>query len=47
MRKDIKVDVLKGDAFRVAYIGDNPITVMKVTDRLASTFIDENSKIGR
>jgi polysaccharide chain length determinant protein (PEP-CTERM system associated) len=44
MRKDIKVDVLKGDAFRVAYIGDNPITAMKVTDRLASTFIDENSK---
>jgi len=42
MRKDIKVEILKGDAFRVAYIGDNPITVMKVTERLASLFIEEN-----
>lgn len=40
--RDIKVETLKGDAFRVSYIGDNPITVMKVTDRLASHFIDEN-----
>jgi polysaccharide chain length determinant protein (PEP-CTERM system associated) len=44
MRKDIAVDVLKGDAFRVAYVGDNAVTVMKVTDRLASLFIEENLK---
>lgn len=40
--RDIKVDVLKGDAFRIAYIGDSPQVVMKVTGRLASLFIDEN-----
>ena len=40
--RDIRVDTLKGDAFRIAYIGDNPVTVMRVTDRLASHFIDEN-----
>ena len=40
--RDIKVETLKGDAFRIAFIGDNPVTVMRVTDRLASHFIDEN-----
>jgi polysaccharide chain length determinant protein (PEP-CTERM system associated) len=40
--KDIKVDVLKGDAFRIAYVGKQPQTVMKVTERLASLFIEEN-----
>lgn len=40
--KDIRVETLKGDAFRISYIGDNPQTVMRVTDRLASHFIDEN-----
>lgn len=42
MRKDITVEVVKGDAFRVSYIGRNPRTVMKVTDRLSSLFIEEN-----
>jgi polysaccharide chain length determinant protein (PEP-CTERM system associated) len=42
MRNDIKVDVVKGDAFRVSYIGREPRTVMKVTDRLSSLFIEEN-----
>ena len=42
MRSDIKVDVVKGDAFRVSYIGRDPRTVMKVTDRLSSLFIEEN-----
>ena len=40
--RDIKVETLKGDAFRISFIGDNPIIVMRVTDRLASHFIDEN-----
>jgi polysaccharide chain length determinant protein (PEP-CTERM system associated) len=40
--RDIRVETLKGDAFRIAFIGDNPVTVMRVTDRLASHFIDEN-----
>ena len=33
---------MKGDAFRVAYVGDDARTVMKVTERLASLFVEEN-----
>ena len=40
--QEIKVDVVKGDAFRVSYIGSDPRTTMKVTERLASLFIEEN-----
>jgi polysaccharide chain length determinant protein (PEP-CTERM system associated) len=42
MRKDIEVQIVKGDAFRVAYTGEEPRTVMRVTERLASLFIDES-----
>ena len=42
MRKDIDVQIVKGDAFSVSYVGDDPRTVMKVTERLASLFIEEN-----
>src|SRR6185436_4244686 len=42
MRKDIDVEVVRGESFRVAYIGEDPATVMRVTDRLASLFIEEN-----
>jgi polysaccharide chain length determinant protein (PEP-CTERM system associated) len=42
MRKDIDVKVVKGDAFRVAYLGSDAETVMQVTNRLASLFIEEN-----
>jgi polysaccharide chain length determinant protein (PEP-CTERM system associated) len=42
MRRDITVQVVKGDAFRISYVGDEPRTVMKVTERLASLFIEEN-----
>jgi polysaccharide chain length determinant protein (PEP-CTERM system associated) len=42
MRKDIEVQIVKGDAFRVAFTGDDPRTVMRVTERLASLFIDES-----
>jgi polysaccharide chain length determinant protein (PEP-CTERM system associated) len=42
MRKDIEVQIVKGDAFRVAFTGEDPRTVMKVTERLASLFIDES-----
>ncbi len=44
MRRDIQVQIVKGDAFRVAYTGDEPRTVMRVTERLASLFIDESLK---
>jgi polysaccharide chain length determinant protein (PEP-CTERM system associated) len=42
MRRDIDVEIVKGDAFRIGYTGQNPRTVMKVTERLASLFIEEN-----
>ncbi len=42
MRRDIDVQIVKGDAFRVSYTGDDPRTVMQVTERLASLFIEEN-----
>ena len=42
LRRHIDVKVVKGDAFRVAYVGDDASTVMKVTNRLASLFIEEN-----
>jgi polysaccharide chain length determinant protein (PEP-CTERM system associated) len=42
MRRDIGVQVLRGDSFRISYIGDNPRMVMRVTERLASLFIEEN-----
>jgi len=42
MRKDIEVQIVKGDAFRVSFIADDARTAMKVTERLASLFIEEN-----
>jgi polysaccharide chain length determinant protein (PEP-CTERM system associated) len=42
MRNDISVQVVKGDAFRVSFTSDEPRTAMRVTERLASLFIEEN-----
>ena len=42
MRADIKVTVESKDGFRVNYISDEPSTAQKVTERLATLFIDEN-----
>jgi polysaccharide chain length determinant protein (PEP-CTERM system associated) len=42
MRRDIDVQTVKGDAFKVAFTGREPRTVMRVTERLASLFIDES-----
>lgn len=44
MRRDIDVDVVKADAFRIRYLSDSPQTAMRVTGRLATLFIDENLK---
>lgn len=41
-QKDIRAEPVKGDAFRVSYTGQNPRTVMRVTDRMASLFIEES-----
>ena len=42
MRHDIGVNILPGEAFRISYTGANPRTVTRVTERLASLFIEEN-----
>jgi polysaccharide chain length determinant protein (PEP-CTERM system associated) len=42
MRKQINVETVKGDAFRVSYVSGDPQAAMKVTNRLASLFIEEN-----
>jgi uncharacterized protein involved in exopolysaccharide biosynthesis len=46
MRSDIRTAPLKGDVFQVQYIGANPVIVMKVTERLASLFLEESLKDG-
>ena len=46
MRQDIEVKVMGGNnAFSIAYVGADPLIVMKVTNILASLFIDENLRI--
>ncbi len=46
MRQDIEVKVMGGNnAFSIAYVGTDPLIVMKVTNLLASLFIDENLRI--
>ena len=47
LRRNIATAPLKGDIFQVQYIGDNPATVMKVTERLASLFLEESLKDGQ
>jgi polysaccharide chain length determinant protein (PEP-CTERM system associated) len=42
MLLDIKIAPVKGDAFKVSYISQDPLTAKKVTEQLASLFIDES-----
>ena len=42
MRSNISVQVVKGDAFRVSFSTDDARMSMRVTERLASLFIEEN-----
>jgi polysaccharide chain length determinant protein (PEP-CTERM system associated) len=42
MRTDITVSMVKGDAFYVRYISNDARTAMKVTERLASLFVEDN-----
>ncbi len=44
MRRDVSTAALKADVFQVQYTGENPITVMKVTERLASLFLEETQR---
>jgi polysaccharide biosynthesis transport protein len=46
MRKDIDVKVVgSGNAFTISYVGGDPPTTMKVTNTLASLFIEENLRL--
>jgi polysaccharide chain length determinant protein (PEP-CTERM system associated) len=42
MRENIDADPVRGDAFRVSYVAKEPAVAQKVTERLASLFIEEN-----
>jgi len=44
MRTAVVVETVKDDAFRIAFTARDPRTAMIVTDRLASMFIDENTR---
>ena len=44
MSKNIDVDIVQGDVFRVAFTADDPRMVKEVTDRLTTFFIDESLK---
>jgi polysaccharide chain length determinant protein (PEP-CTERM system associated) len=40
--RDISIDIIKGDAFRVTYQANDPRVAVRVTERLGSLFIDES-----
>jgi len=42
MRSNIRVQVVKGDSFRVGFTSDDARKSLRVTERLASLFIEEN-----
>jgi polysaccharide chain length determinant protein (PEP-CTERM system associated) len=42
MRNDIKVETIKGDAFRISYVNRDPHVAMRVTERLANQYQDES-----
>jgi polysaccharide chain length determinant protein (PEP-CTERM system associated) len=44
MRRDIEIETVKGDAFKVSYVSGDPRAAMEVTNRLSSLFIEENRR---
>jgi len=40
--RDIGLNIIRGDSFRVSYTAGDPRTAMRVTERLGSLFIDES-----
>lgn len=42
MRRDVMVDTVKGNAFRISYTSDDPKKAMQVAERLAREFKDES-----
>jgi polysaccharide chain length determinant protein (PEP-CTERM system associated) len=46
MRRKIQIQIFANDnAFRISYDGEEPVTVQRVTARLAGLYIDENLRI--
>jgi polysaccharide chain length determinant protein (PEP-CTERM system associated) len=43
-KRDISIEPIKGDAFRVSYVSGDPQIAKNVTERLASLFIEENRR---
>lgn len=39
---DVRVNIVRGDAFQISYVSEDPATAQKVAERLASFFIEEN-----
>lgn len=44
MRKDIRIESIKGDAFRVSYVSQDARTAKEVADRLAGFIMDESTR---
>lgn len=42
MRRDVQVEIVKGDTFRVSYTSGDPKKAMQVADRLASEYTSES-----
>lgn len=42
MRRDIGINVIRGNAFRISYVSEDRLLAMRVTERLARLFIDES-----
>ena len=40
--RDIGIQIIRGDSFRVSYVAGDPRTAMRVTERIGSLFIDES-----
>ena len=44
MRESIRIQIVKGDSLKVSFTSSEPRTAMRVTERLASLFIEENRR---
>jgi hypothetical protein len=45
LRGNIRLDIRRNDAFQVSFDSGNPETAMKVANRLASLFIEQNLQV--
>ena len=45
LRSNVRLDIRRNDAFQISYDSGNPETAMKVANRLASLFIEQNLQV--